>query len=112
MSLGCRQRLDGSCQFVRATFCKLGERPFNLTVSARDTFGNVNTTSIRVDDDGIESRIDRARSDVQLDESMVYSSEFNTGTTQGTLYRAAGIFQAKGLSGGGIRLELIEEAPA
>jgi N-acetylneuraminic acid mutarotase len=57
-----------------------------LTVTATDTSGHTTNFAATVDNDGIDSEIDRSRS-TGADQSAVFSSEFNDGMTRGTITR-------------------------
>ena len=64
-----------------------GTQPYYPVVAftARDAAGNSFGATV-IDNDGITSAIDRRRNDFPTDQSGVFSSEFNDGTTSGTIY--------------------------
>jgi hypothetical protein len=56
---------------------------FNVTVI--DGAGNPGSASLVIDNDGIDSAIDRARNDYNADQSGTFSQQFNDGVTSGAV---------------------------
>jgi N-acetylneuraminic acid mutarotase len=79
---------------------------FTLTASAFDLFGHRGDATLVFDNDGIEAAIDRNRS-TGVDESNVYSSEFNWNGTVGTITRNAAVVQATRADANTVRVALL-----
>jgi hypothetical protein len=78
--------------------------PYVLRATVMDAAGNLRSASIFVDNDGIGPHIDRARSDYTIDQSTIWSREFNTGTTAGTIHHETGLLSVDGEPGSGVRV--------
>jgi hypothetical protein len=78
----------GALQWRRVVSAPYGTA-FNISVFAFDAQGRMGTASRTIDNDGIAAAIDRSRT-AAADESNAYSSDFNNGTTSGTVIRSGG----------------------
>ncbi len=81
-----------------------------FTVTVSDFFfSNTTTQTFFIDNDGIARNVDRARNAFDVSQSTVYTSEFNTSTTSGTVVRQGGRFKVTGSLGAGVRAEMLKE---
>ena len=70
----------------RTTVSAAAGAALTISSTATDAAGHTGTMTAVIDNDGIESAIDRGRAS-GADQRSVYSSEFNDGTTAGTISR-------------------------
>ena len=100
LSLVSGTALDGLWE---ATVPAVPFQQLTLNVTAEDTRPNVSSQSFVIDGDGIVASIDRKRADYAIDESSVYSSEFNDGITAGSVDRQGSVVQVRSLNIDGIQ---------
>jgi mannose-6-phosphate isomerase-like protein (cupin superfamily) len=81
-----------------------------ITANATDRGGQWSTSAV-LDNDGIERAIDRGRT-TGADQSGVYSSEFNDGTTAGVIQRFASAKVTAVRNGGAVRVTLVSAGTA
>jgi len=82
-----------------------------ITAHATDRGGLQGSTSAVFDNDGIEGAIDRSRA-TGADQSSVYSSEFNDGTTVGQIQRLSNARVTAVRNGGAVRVTLVTAGTA
>jgi len=82
----------------------------DIRLNASDASANVRN-EVLIDNDGIPAAIDHPRLDFSIDQSNIYSSEFNDGSTSGGIVMNGWFVTATKLTGAGVRLTASVGAP-
>ncbi|MEO8682907.1 MAG: HYR domain-containing protein, partial [Vicinamibacterales bacterium] len=85
--------------------------PLTIAATTTDLAGHTGTMTVIVDNDGIEGAIDRGRT-TGADQGNVYSSEFNDGTTAGSISRLSNAKVTAVRSGAAVRVGLASAGSA